>query len=255
MAKYNSMVVTNVGKNIYAKAIAGKTIEFTKAVVGSGKPDSQADAENLSNLVEPELQGAIEIDTTSQPNKAIITVSLSNETLQQPLSIQELGLFCKDPDTNQEVMYAYCFAEDEADVIPAIIDGDMVWRMQLVVYITNATGSNTSQQQGGKLYKYNVGLEYTYSTSSFAYVGFSFYSTNNITVTKDLINTYLSNGTITKYDLNGYGKINTSNCALYVTNVNDNGEITIVMQSINQGSSATFGVDDAVMTWNQKTIE
>lgn len=145
MAKFNEMIITTVGKSIYAKAISGKTIEFTKAVVGNGAPADATEAEALTNVVSPRLNASIDIDTTSQEGKAIVNVSVNNATLYEDVEIKELGLFCKDPDTNNEVLYAYTYAPNSSDVIPSVNSGEMIWRVQVLVYIENATGSGSGQ--------------------------------------------------------------------------------------------------------------
>ena len=145
MAKFNEMIITNVGKSIYAKSIAGQTIEFTKAVVGSGKPADAAEAETLTNLVSPMLTAAITIDTTSEEGIAIVNVSVDNSTITEDIDVSELGLFCKDPDTQEEVMYSYTYAGGGADIIPSRNSGELTWLVQLFVYIENATGSGSEQ--------------------------------------------------------------------------------------------------------------
>lgn len=145
MAKFNDMIITNVGKTIYAKAIAGQTIEFTKAVVGNGKPANPAETETLTNVVSPRLNASIEIDTTSRTGIAIVNASVDNRTLGEDIEICELGLFCKDPDTNKEVLYSYTYAPNSSDVIPSVNSGEMIWRVQLLVYIENATGGGSGQ--------------------------------------------------------------------------------------------------------------
>lgn len=145
MAKYNEMMITAIGKSIYAKAIAGQTIEFTKAVVGSGKPADESEVEALTNVVSPRLNASIEIDTTSQAGIAIIDVTVNNSTLVEDIEICEIGLFCKDPDTGEEVLYSYAFAPNSYDVIPSANSGQMNWVVQLFVYIENASGSGSSQ--------------------------------------------------------------------------------------------------------------
>ena len=145
MAKFNEMIITTVGQSIYAKAIAGQTIEFTKAVVGNGKPADLTAAEALTNVVSPRLNASIEIDTKSKEGIAIVNVSIDNSTLGEDVEISELGLFCKDPDTNKEVLYLYTYAPSSSDVIPSVNSGEMVWRVQLLVYIKNATGNGSDQ--------------------------------------------------------------------------------------------------------------
>ena len=85
MATFNNIIVTNEGKRQYAKAIAGKTIVFTKAMLGSGAPESATAAEKLTYLVVPRITGAIQIDTETLDGVAIVSVSLSNVELQEPL--------------------------------------------------------------------------------------------------------------------------------------------------------------------------
>lgn len=145
MAKFNEMIITNVGKSIYAKAIAGQAIEFTKAVVGNGMPADLAEAEALTNVVSARLNAAITVDTTSKEGIAIVNVSVDNKTITEDVEIRELGLFCKDPDTKEEVMYSYTYAPNSSDVIPSINSGELIWRVQLFVYIENATESGSEQ--------------------------------------------------------------------------------------------------------------
>lgn len=145
MAKFNEMIITTVGKSIYAKAIAGETIEFTKAVVGNGAPVSLEAAEALTNVVSPRLNARIDIDTTSKEGIAIVSVSVDNSTLSEDVEVRELGLFCKDPDTGNEVMYSYTYAPSTGDVIPSARNGELIWRVQLFLYIENATGSGSEQ--------------------------------------------------------------------------------------------------------------
>lgn len=145
MAKYNDMLITAIGKSIYAKAIAGHTIEFTKAVVGSGRPADASNIEALTDVVSARLNASVDIDTTSKEGIAIIDATVNNSTLVEDVEICEIGLFCKDPDTGEEVLYAYTYAPSSYDVIPSANSGKMNWMVQLFVYVENATGSGSSQ--------------------------------------------------------------------------------------------------------------
>lgn len=148
MATFNDMIVTNVGKTIYAKVMNGKTITFNRVVFGGGNPASQADAEALTNLVDARIEGAIEsIDTATEQGLAVITVSVNNAELDTGIGIKEIGLFCADPDTGASAMYAYAFSPDDIDVIPSNQYGAVVWKMRLQLAITNAAGSTTTQTE------------------------------------------------------------------------------------------------------------
>ena len=149
MAVFSEMIVTNNGKTQYAKAIAGKTIEFTRAFLGNSAPTTGEGLEARDSLVNPLGEGAItKIEVkrgTNGVDRAVITVEVNNAEFVEPFEIKELGLFCKDPDTGAEVMYAYCYATEGMDVIPPVTNGYVTWKANLELYISNATGNNTNQ--------------------------------------------------------------------------------------------------------------
>lgn len=148
MAQFNDMIITKGGKFIYAKAMAGKPIAFTKVLFGSGNPVSQTEAEALTGLVRSEIAGAVEsINTTSKEGVAIITAAVNNETLNNKLSIKEIGVFCNDPDTGEEVMYAYCYSPNDIDVIPSSAGGVVVWKIRIQLEITNVVAQETPIEQ------------------------------------------------------------------------------------------------------------
>jgi len=147
MATFNSMLVTNGGKLIYAKAMQGKSVVFNRVSFGSGTPESQSAAEALTQLVATAMDGAIEsIDTTTTAGVAIVTVSVNNATLDYPVGIKEIGLFCKDPDTGASVMYAYCFSPSDIDVIPSNQNGVVTWKMRLQLAISNVSAGEAVPQ-------------------------------------------------------------------------------------------------------------
>lgn len=139
MATFTEMIVTDKGKIQYAKAMAGKQIVFTRVAFGEGKPASLAAAEKLTALVGERISGTVEsIDTTTEAGVAIIMVSVDNSTLNAAVGIREIGVFNTDPDTGKEVMYSYCYSENDIDVIPSSINGSVIWRMMIRLAITNA---------------------------------------------------------------------------------------------------------------------
>jgi len=137
MARFNDMKITSAGKSIFAKAIAGKAIEFTKAVLGSGGAKTGADIESMTNVITPVIEESVKIEENSDKRCATIIVTVDNSSLSSDVAISEIGLFCKDPDTQEEVMYSYANAPDTSDIIPAASNGEITWEMQLLVYIDN----------------------------------------------------------------------------------------------------------------------
>lgn len=145
MATFNDMLITNNGKLIYAKAMAGKTVTFSGVKFGSGKASSITEAESLTDLKNTQITGAIE-SVTSSSDGAIVVVGVNNSSLSSPLGIREIGLFCLDPDTQVSTMYAYAYSDNDIDVIPASASGSVTWKMTLKLAITNVNTSTTTQQ-------------------------------------------------------------------------------------------------------------
>lgn len=144
MATFSDMIITNSGKAIYAKALSGKTINFSSAKLGNGTPESLAAAESLTDIVNLTAVASI-ASITSEDSVASITIEVKNDTFKIPVEVKEVGLFCIDPDTNEEVLYSYCYSASDIDVIPAITNGEVTWKMNLDLYISNATGTTTEQ--------------------------------------------------------------------------------------------------------------
>lgn len=140
MAVFEKMQVTNAGKVQYAKAIAGKTLTFTNVKFGDGKPTGAV--EKMTDLVNSKIEGAITTkDTTSTEGVCRLLVEIDNSTLEENIGIKEIGVFCKDPDTNAEVLYGYAYSVNDIDVIPSKSAGALTWKMWVALSVQNATGS------------------------------------------------------------------------------------------------------------------
>ena len=137
MAVYSDMKVTNEGKKLYARAIAGETLTFTKIVFGGGNPTEAV--ENLTNVVDFKIEGAIkERDTTATAGVCRLLVEINNANITSNINVTEIGVFAKAGSDTQEVMYAYAHATEGIDVIPANTAGSLVWKMWVSLSIVNA---------------------------------------------------------------------------------------------------------------------
>jgi hypothetical protein len=144
MAVYNNFVITNAGKQQYAKAIGGATLTFTRVKLGTGKPTG--DPEALSDIVSLSAEAPVTgIDTTSVSGVAKITIEVSNEGIDTSIGIREIGIYCRNSVDNTESLYAYAYSETDIDVIPSSSYGVSVWKMTLNLGVTNATA-----ETGGK---------------------------------------------------------------------------------------------------------
>lgn len=144
MAVYNNFVITNTGKQQYAKAVGGATLTFTRVKLGTGSPT--VDPETLSDIVSLSAEVPIaNIDTESVEGIAKITIEVSNEGIDTSIGIREIGIYCRNSADNTETLYAYTHSETDIDVIPSSSYGASVWKMTLSLGVTNATA-----ETGGK---------------------------------------------------------------------------------------------------------
>ena len=144
------MLLTNTGRNLIAKALTGKELHFTRALVGDGSLGSR-DPKGLTSLISMKRELPIQrMSLTEYVGTAEVQLEMSNLNLTQGFYIREIGLMARDPDTGQEVLYSYCNKGNEAAYIEAYNGTDQIaFTLSLVTvvdqaknvtaYITNAT--------------------------------------------------------------------------------------------------------------------
>lgn len=157
VAQFCDMILTNAGRNLLAKCIKGKQLRFSRAMAGDGVidgyetiPNPETEREQyiefmntvaeMTNLVSPiremEIRG---IETPPQIGTATIKTLLSNEGCSIGFFFNEIGLFAKDPDTDEEVLYGYCSAGNKGDFMPGQGTANAVkYYFDLVVVIGQA---------------------------------------------------------------------------------------------------------------------
>lgn len=114
MAKYNSLIITDAGREIIFAALAGNyRIRFTAMAFGAGE---HADDENLAALTQlsDERQRVDITDAVTQTlNSVIVKASIDNSELQSGYRVREIGIFCQNADDaeSEETLYAVITAE------------------------------------------------------------------------------------------------------------------------------------------------
>ena len=114
MAKYNSLIITDAGREIIFAALAGNyRIQFTSMAFGAGE---HADDENLAALTQlsDERQRADITDAVTQTaNSVIVKANIDNSELQSGYRVREIGIFCQNADDADptETLYAVITAE------------------------------------------------------------------------------------------------------------------------------------------------
>jgi hypothetical protein len=117
MADFKGTILTTAGRNLLAKALTGAKLEFTKVQLGDGVWDG-VNPESLTALVSPKLDLPINDLKITGDGTVRLRVLLTNTGLTEGFFTRELGIFAKDPDTGEEVLYSVAYAENP-DFIPS----------------------------------------------------------------------------------------------------------------------------------------
>lgn len=111
---------TNAGRGLIASLLAGETLTITRAMVGSGKPDSLAAMAALTDLVAPVAQA-----TSTTPVRTEDAISLTveyrsdmNGGLQEGFAINEYGLFAKTDESAETLIFYGCLGDHPQWVYP-----------------------------------------------------------------------------------------------------------------------------------------
>lgn len=107
--------LTNFGLSVLLKTQQGKQLHFTRIALGDGEIGSGSMltrktliAEKLSVLID-----AVRLSDTS----ASIVAQVSNDTLTEGFYFREKGVYCQDPDTQEEGLFVYDNCREEGEYI------------------------------------------------------------------------------------------------------------------------------------------
>ena len=116
--------LTRAGFLLLAKALAGKQLQYTKAVIGDSERNgnvvypTRAQQYEYTALLNPKMTLPLIDVAFTGGGTATIKARLSNASVATGFWCRELGLYAKDPDTNAEVLYCYRNVGDLCDYVP-----------------------------------------------------------------------------------------------------------------------------------------
>ena len=122
MASFNGFVLTNKGRELLAKAVAGEQLTFTKMEVGDGT--FTGDIRTLTALVNKKDDFNINQIENQGNGQVSLKAIISNKNTTIGYYIKEIGMFAHGDD-NVEILYAYNKAI-EADYFPAFNSSNVV---------------------------------------------------------------------------------------------------------------------------------
>ncbi|WP_336175497.1 hypothetical protein [Fusobacterium polymorphum] len=115
MADFNSHIITNAGRNLLARALAGEgKVLFTKAAFGDQK--HSGNLREVTELKNKKLDLNV-MNIRNDNGTAILTVQISNENVEQSFQTEEFGVYAKIEGDITEILYSYATAVS-ADTFP-----------------------------------------------------------------------------------------------------------------------------------------
>lgn len=137
MADFKNLTLTILGAALLEKAIAGTTLEFTRAAIGDGRVADGTDISGLTALVNEKK--SIPINSIEfKEGLVTVTIAFSNSDLSVGFHVRELGLFAKDPEKD-EILYAVANAGDDADWLPEMGSNVVEEVFKIVPVVSGAT--------------------------------------------------------------------------------------------------------------------
>lgn len=103
----DGMILTTSGRNLLTKAMTGKELRFTRGACGDGVLAPNGEPYELSRLISEKQSLAIQSINATRTGTCEVVLEVSNQNLKSGYFVREYGLFARDPDTGQEVLYAY----------------------------------------------------------------------------------------------------------------------------------------------------
>lgn len=142
MSKKYGFVVTDSGRELIAKLVAGETLNISRVMVGTGSVEHDINMEQLTDLVEPVALGT---STKPQYNGASVSMTVEyrsdlNGGLDHGFWLNEFGVFAYDPDKGEVLIY-YGTLGDYPQYVSAISDtGVDVRRFPICIIIGEDVG-------------------------------------------------------------------------------------------------------------------
>lgn len=123
MANFPGAQLTDQGRQLQSKAQIGTALTFTRVALGDG---SSSNWETMTGLGNEMLSLSIQDHEVVGDGTSRLRVIMTNENLANGFFVRELGVFARDPDTGDELLYSYTNAGNQPDFLPAGSGASMV---------------------------------------------------------------------------------------------------------------------------------
>lgn len=143
----DGFIITRAGLNVLAKAIAGKQLKFVRVAFGDSETDGEfvpvtdEEAFERTELVNWKKDLPMIGQPTVNGGVANIKFLVQNADVAEGFFMRETGIFVKDPDTNQDVLYAYENVGLRGGWLPPL-GGSHIYQQEVVAAIAVAQAAN-----------------------------------------------------------------------------------------------------------------
>lgn len=127
-------IITEAGKRLQSKLIAGSTIVFTKAESSDAYSSNPSVLTSVQSKKQKLQIDSVSLEPTTQ--KVKLTITLSNLSVNEEYRLKQIGLYAK-ADNESEILFAV--GQDETgEKIPAITAGEVEYDYVLYFKFDNA---------------------------------------------------------------------------------------------------------------------
>nr|DAR41679.1 MAG TPA: tail collar fiber protein [Caudoviricetes sp.] len=119
MSDIRSTTLTTQGLNLLAKCQTGLELKFTRVAMGDGRLGDGAVIKDFTKMIAPKLNLPIKSIEITGVGTTVMETELKNDDLKAGFFAREVGIFAQDPDTKNEVLYAYRNTGDDSEYVPA----------------------------------------------------------------------------------------------------------------------------------------
>lgn len=157
MSTFTLNSITMQGLNVISKLVAGSTLEFTRMAIGDGAMPSDKTPLTVTDLSHRLFDVQITSVVSDGNGSATVTGVFSNQDKETGFFYRELGLYAKDPSTQQEILYCYGNAATDAEWIsPSGASSVIEKEVKIVTIIGNAEKVTATLASGVVLTKKEV---------------------------------------------------------------------------------------------------
>lgn len=118
MSNVRATTMTVAGLNLLTKCMTGKELHFTRVVLGDGEMPVGIDIKDMTAMVHETMPLPIVGTQTQDTGIMIMNTRLNNSGLAEGFIARETGVFAQDPDTEEEILYAYRNTGDYSEYVP-----------------------------------------------------------------------------------------------------------------------------------------